>query len=96
MSSNSRNGSGKGIDRIYNPTGAVVCKDIDPSVSNKAEMARGVRSTVDGTLVVNLAETPTVDSTIDIIAGVKELYDIVEVKTGGTLPLDGVSFYLFW
>lgn len=93
---NRRNGGGKGINRIFKPTGAVVCEIVDPTISNKGETARGVRSKVDGTLVVRLSDTPSEDSTIDITAGVKELYDIIEVKAGGTIPFDGDSFYIFW
>ena len=94
---NERNGSGKGINRIHKVAGAVVCKTVDPTERGvKAQTdARGVRSRVDGTInVILLDQTGTQE--IDVIAGVKELYDIKEVLTGGTIPLDGDSFYLFW
>ncbi len=92
--SNSRNGSGKGIDFVDFPTADV--NDTSTLPDFDQGFARGVRSTVDGTLNVKLTGQ-VANVVIPVLAGVKEMYDIEKIfVSGGTITPDGSNVMLFW
>jgi hypothetical protein len=88
-----RNGTGRGITFVNTPTAPIVVGEcVTNGFNAPADTARGFTSTSDGTVEITLPHCG--DVTVTTTAGVKEFYDILEIKDGGTIALTNIT--LFW